>query len=127
MASYADKVASAREKMSPGMAMRLLRKPLYFGAAMVAAGEAAALVAGAASPTRRVIEAAVMTIGLAPGIAAPSSFFLMIVPGNPERCYVFADCAINADPDADELASIAIASADSARSFLGEAPRGAQL
>ncbi len=63
------------------MAERLLRKPLYFGAAVVAAGEAAALVAGAANPTRRVIEAAVMTIGLAPGIATPSSFFLMIVPG----------------------------------------------
>ena len=72
-----------REKMTPGMAERLLRKPLYFGAAVLAAGEAAALVAGAANPSRRVIEAAVMTIGLAPGIATPSSFFLMIVPGSP--------------------------------------------
>ncbi len=53
------------------MAERLLRKPLYFGAAVLAAGEAAALVAGAANPSRRVIEAAVMTIGLAPGIAIP--------------------------------------------------------
>ena len=40
-----------------------------------------------------------MTIGLAPGIATPSSFFLMIVPGSPARTYVFADCAINAEPD----------------------------
>jgi phosphate acetyltransferase len=125
--AYAVQLASGREKMSPGMAERLLRKPLYFGAAVLAAGEASALVAGAANPSRRVIEAAVMTIGLAPGIAIPSSFFLMIVPGSPARAYVFADCAINAEPGADELADIAIASAASARSLLREEPRVALL
>ena len=63
--------------MSEAMAARLLHKPLYRAGVMVAAGEASAMLAGAANSTARVIEAALMTIGLVEGIATPSSFFLM--------------------------------------------------
>ena len=86
------------------------------------------MVAGVANPTRRVIEAGLMTVGLAPGIATPSSLFLMIVPrpASEAATYVFADCAINADPGPEELADIAIASADSARSLLRVEPRVAE-
>ena len=105
--------------MKAAMARRLLTKPLYRAAAMVAAGEADAMVAGADSPTRRVIEAASMAIGPAEGVATASSFFVMLFPDGREM--VFADCAVSVAPDAEELADIARASAASAKALLGHA------
>lgn len=109
----------ARRGMKEPLARRLLQKPLYRAAAMVAAGEADTLVAGADSPTRRVIEAAGMAIGLADGVSTASSCFLMVFPDGRE--YVFADCAINVAPDAQSLTAIARASAHTATALLGAA------
>lgn len=116
--ALAAQVAARRARMTPAMAARLLAKPLHFGGALVAAGEAATMIAGAANPTRRVIEAGMMTVGLAEGVATPSSFFLMALDG---RALVFADCALNVEPGAAELAGIAVASARSAERLLGDA------
>ncbi|MFK7753858.1 MAG: phosphate acyltransferase [Sedimentitalea sp.] len=105
--------------MKEGIARRMLGKPLYLAAIMVAMGEADAMVAGADSATKRVIEAAGIAIGLAEGVTVPSSFFLMLFPDGREM--VFADCAVNVDPDAAQLESIARASSASCEALLGAA------
>jgi phosphate acetyltransferase len=128
--SYASACAERRETMTAAMAARLVSRPLYFAGMMVAQGDAHAMVAGAMHPTRRVIEAGLMTIGLASGIALPSSYFLIVVPsllGLGQRWLVFADCAVNVEPSAEELADIAMASGRSAARVLSEAPRIAML
>jgi phosphate acetyltransferase len=124
--SYAGRYQQRRPGSKAAVAARLMRKPLYFAAMMVAAGDADLTVAGVANPSRRVIEAASLCIGLAPGMAVPSSYFIMKLPGRQEPL-LFADCAVNVNPDADQLAQIAVASARSAAQLFGGAPRVALL
>jgi phosphate acetyltransferase len=97
---------------------------------MVAVGEADGMVAGLACATQDVIMSSQMLIGLTQGISLPSSFFIMEVPDcafGEDGNLIFADCAVAAQPNADELADIAISTADSATRILGWDPRVALI
>ena len=93
---------------------------LYYGDMMVREGDADGCVAGAAHPSPDVIKAAIRVLGVAPGSALVSSFFLMVLPDG--RPVTYADCGVNASPDASQLASIGIDAADNHRFLTDEEP-----
>ena len=130
VSAYVPIYLRRRPRSSEKLAQRLLKKNLYLAAFMVAASTADAMVAGVSHTTARVIEAGQMGIGLAEGISTPSSFFLMVLPrfnGVINHKMIFADCAVNIEPDARQLADITLASAASAEYLLDEKPRIALL
>ena len=98
---------------------------LHVAALMVAAGEADACVAGASRPTSDVVRAALFCIGQAPGVDIVSSCFLLALPDG--TVVTYADCGVVPEPDADQLASIAISSAATHEALAGCEPRVAML
>lgn len=128
--TFAERYLAVRPGANIKVAQRLMRKPLFYAGMMVKTGDADAMIAGVASPSARIIEAGLMTVGLAPDISTPSSFFLMIVPkldGQIDKPFIYADCAVNVDPGPQELADIALASAVSYTRLFREEPRVALL
>ncbi|MEY4374022.1 MAG: hypothetical protein RL760_188 [Candidatus Eisenbacteria bacterium] len=106
---------------------RCAADPLFQAAMLVRAGEADTFVAGAVRTTADVLRAALWLIGLAPGVKSVSSFFLMILPGAPERVLTFADCGVLPDPTAEQLAEIACLAADRHQRLTREVPHVAML
>jgi phosphate acetyltransferase len=102
------------------------KDPLYYGALMVAAGDAAGYVAGAQNSTANVLRPAIRVFGTEDGIRRVSSFFLMSFPDDRGQ-FLFADCAVLPDPSPVELVEVAELAAKNCRLFLEEEPRVALL
>ena len=107
-----------------------LRDPLYFANILVRRGLADGSVAGATNTTAHTVRAALHCLGLAAGIRTVSSFFLMVMPDSRwghQGAMLFADCGVVVAPTAEQLAEIAICTADNCRNFLEIEPKLAML
>tara|TARA_Y100000758_G_scaffold284337_1_gene233723 strand:- start:276 stop:1157 length:882 start_codon:yes stop_codon:yes gene_type:complete len=99
--------------------------PVVAAAVLVRAGAADAAVAGATRPTADVLRAGLRVLGLAPGTDVVSSCFLLVLPDG--RPVAFGDCGVVPDPDADQMASIAISTARTFAALVDSEPRVAML
>jgi phosphate acetyltransferase len=111
-------------------AEQAVKDPLYFGNLLVRDGKAHGTVAGATNTTAHTVAAAIKCIGVRQGFKIVSSFFLMVVPDQRfgvKGAMIYADCGVVIDPDAAQLAEIAMASADSCRALLQIEPKVALL
>ncbi|MDR3373967.1 MAG: phosphate acetyltransferase [Ancalomicrobiaceae bacterium] len=122
---YVDPMVELRKSkgLTPLQAEIALEDTVVLGTMMVATGDADGLVSGAVHTTASTVRPALQLIKTAPGNKIISSVFFMLLP---DQVLVYGDCAINPDPTAEELAEIAIQSADSATAF-GVDPRVAMI
>ncbi len=106
------------------LARETVARDLFFGAMMVREGMADGSVAGSTASTGDVMRAGIQCVGMPEGISIVSSFFLMLFPDN---VFSFADCAVVPNPDANQLADIAISTADNHFKLTDQEPFVAML
>lgn len=133
-AEYAKILYEARKAkgMTEEQAAVQAKDRTMFGALMLKAGDVDGYVSGACHSTANTLRPGLQVVKTAPGIKTVSSCFIMIAPEggnkyNPDGVAVFADCAINIEPDAQQLADIAVSSAKTAKAIAGIEPRVAML
>lgn len=116
--------------MTPEQAAELIGNVLYFGVMMVKAGRADGMVAGACHSTGDVLRPCLQILKTAPGVKLVSSFFIMIVPDcelGDKGTFLFSDCGLEVQPDAERLAHIAVNSAKSWKTLVGSEPQVAMI
>ena len=122
--NYVEKMVAMRKgKLTDDQAREQLQDTVVLGTMMLALDQVDGLVSGAVHTTANTVRPAFQLIKTAPDYSLVSSVFFMLLP---DEVYVYGDCAINPDPDAEQLAEIAIQSADSAKAF-GIDPRIAMI
>lgn len=129
---FATKLHELRQHkgMTPEQALALMDDVLYFGVMMVKTGEADGMVAGACHATGDVLRPCLQILKTAPGVKLVSSFFVMVVPDcdlGQQGTFLFSDCGLEVQPDAEKLAHIAVNSAQSWRTLMGTEPAVALL
>lgn len=132
--AYAAILYEARKAkgMTEEQAKEQAKDRTMFGALMLKAGDVDGYVSGACHSTANTLRPGLQVVKTAPGIKTVSSCFIMIAPEgenkyNPDGVAVFADCAINIEPGAQQLADIAVSSAKTAKDIAGIEPRVAML
>lgn len=111
-------------------ARETVKDPLYYGVMMVKTGKVDGMVAGAVNSSANVIRPSLQILKTAPNTKLVSAFFIMNVPDceyGANGTFIFGDSGLNQDPNAEELAEIAISSAASFKTLVGEEPKVAML
>ncbi|MFA5104765.1 MAG: phosphate acetyltransferase [Candidatus Margulisiibacteriota bacterium] len=128
---YMKKMKEHKREISFNEAKAFLEKDFpYFGAMMVAEGDADGMVSGASHSTGHTIKSAIYSSGLKEGVSTLSSFFVMLLQDKQlgsSGILFFADCAVVPDPDTSQLRDIAVSTAESFKQLMGKNPKIAML
>ncbi len=132
LSAYADTFYELRKSkgITQEAALKAVTDPLYYACMMIKKGDADGMVAGAINTTANTLRPALQIIKTSPGISVVSSCFIMILKNEEyghNGVMVFGDCAVNPNPDAEQLAAIAVSTAKTAAQLTGMDPKVAML